>query len=139
MTSFFWRIWSIARVAAKRLVAERGLASATALGLVAAVALTMSVPLYADAVYFRLLREAILGQEAPPRDTPLSFRFRYVGARDGALQWEDVQALDAYLAGEAAETLRLPPRSFTHHFKTDMFRLYPPRRRPPEERRIDLG
>jgi len=126
MTSFFWRIWSIARVAAKRLVAERGLASATALGLVAAVALTMSVPLYADAVYFRLLREAILGQEPPAHDTPLSFRFRYVGARDGALQWEDVQALDVYLAGEAAGTLRLPPRSFTHHFKTDMFRLYPP-------------
>ena len=34
---------------------------ATSLGLVTAVALTMSVPLYADAVYYRVLREELSG------------------------------------------------------------------------------
>ena len=44
------RTWYLLSVAARRLLAQRGLALATLLGLVAAVALTISIPLYADAV-----------------------------------------------------------------------------------------
>lgn len=126
MISIVLRAWSIVRVATKRLFAERGLALSTAAGLVASVALTMSIPLYADAVYFRILREVILGEGAEIVETPLSFRFRYVGARDGALEWEHVQSISAYLAKPAAQTLRLPHSSLTYHFKTDIFRLYWP-------------
>ena len=50
------RIWAVFVVAAKRLLAQRWLALATALGLVMSVALALSIPLYADAVYYRVLR-----------------------------------------------------------------------------------
>jgi len=126
MISFVLRAWSIVLVAVKRLFAERGLAFAAILGLVVSVALTMSVPLYADAVHFRLLREAILGQDPPRNETPFSFRFRYVGARDGALELQDITSLDTYLSGPAAETLKLPHRTVVRHLKTDIFRLYWP-------------
>lgn len=126
MRSFFIRIWSIVRVAAKRLFAERGLASATTLGLITAVGLTMSIPFYADAVYFRILRETMLGEGSLVRETPLTFRFRYVGARDGTMQLEDVQPLNSYLVSPAFSLLRLPSLSFTYHYKTDIFRVYLP-------------
>ena len=126
MISIILRAWSIVRIAMKRLFAERGLALSAAAGLVASVALSMSIPLYADAVYFRILREVILGEAAEIAETPLSFRFRYVGARDGALEWESVQSINAYLAKPAAQTLRLPHSSLTYHLKTDIFRLYWP-------------
>lgn len=126
MRASFFRFASVFRIAAKSLLAERGLALATALGLTAAVALAMSVPLYADGVYFRLLHEAVAVPGDSADGTPLSFRFRYVGARDGARQLEDVQPLDAYLAGPVASTLRLPARSFIHHYKTDIFRVHFP-------------
>lgn len=126
MISFVLRAWSIVLVAVKRLFAERGLAFAAVIGLVVSVALTMSVPLYADAVHFRLLREAILGQDPPTNETPFSFRFRYVGARDGALELQDISSLDTYLSGPAAATLKLPHRTLIRHLKTDIFRLYWP-------------
>ena len=44
------RAWAILIVAAKRLVAQRGLALAVILGLIVAVALGVSLPLYADAM-----------------------------------------------------------------------------------------
>ena len=68
------RIWAIFVVAAKRLFSQRWLALATALGLVTAVALTMGTPLYADAVYYRVLREQLSGGEgeaAAERSHPL--------------------------------------------------------------------
>lgn len=126
MRAAITRLASIGRVAAKRLLSGPGLALATALGLTVAVALIMSVPLYADGVYFRLLRAAVVGRDTAVTGTPLALRFRYVGARDGPQQWEDVQALDAYLAGPAGQELGLPQRSCTRHFKTDIFRIYYP-------------
>ena len=56
---FILRIWATVVVAIKRLFSQRGLALATTLGLVAAVALVMSVPTYADAVYYRMLRAGL--------------------------------------------------------------------------------
>ena len=53
------RAWAIFVVAAKRLFSQSWLALATVLGLVTSVALTMSIPLYADAVYYRVLREEL--------------------------------------------------------------------------------
>lgn len=121
---------SIIRIALKRLLAQRGLALATALGLIVAIALTIGIPLYADAVHFRLLRETVIGEDQVVEGTPLPFRFRYVGARDGPLQWEDLQAINAYFDGPAFATLRLPRQSLTAFYKTNIFRVQPAGARP---------
>src|ERR1051326_1431349 len=98
--SALFRIWAIGVVATKRLFSQRGLALATVVGLVASVALTMSVPLYADAVYYRVLSGKLgldnsteTKADTPP---PFAFLFRYLGSWDGSLQLENTQALDAY-------------------------------------------
>jgi putative ABC transport system permease protein len=126
MKNLFYRTWSIVRLAFKRLFAQRGLALATAIGLIAALGLVMSVPLYTDAVYFRLLRESLIGESKSIQGTPLSFRFRYVGARDGTLEWDNLQAIDSYLSSQAFKTLGLPQYDFTHHYKTEIYQVFIP-------------
>lgn len=122
----FLRTWAIFVVAAKRLISQRGLALATMLGLIVSVALTMSVPLYTDAVYYRVLREELTGgQGNPAARPPFAFMFRYIGAWHGPVQWEDVQLLDEYLSGDGGVALGLPRQRLVRHFRTDNFQLFP--------------
>lgn len=123
------RLFAIVVVATKRLLSQKGLAVATALGLITSVGLTMSVPLYADAVYYRILREELSGVgkygENDRARPPFSFMFRYLGAWHEPVQWEDVQAVDEYLSGPAASEIGLPRELLVRHFKTNNFRLFP--------------
>ncbi len=124
------RAWAIFVVATKRLLSQRGLALATSLGLVVAVALTMSVPLYADAVYYRVLQEELSTVDTaagpqPATRPPFGFMFRYVGAWNGAVEWADVEKVDSYLSERVAYDLALPRKFLVRHFKTDNFQLFP--------------
>ncbi len=117
-------------VALKRLLSQPGLALATGIGLVAAIALTMSVPLYADAVYYRTLRAGLFDKPdeefaTRPRP-PFAFMFRYVGSWYEPLEWEEVQPLDQFLSADAGGVdLGLPRSELVRHVKTDNFRLFP--------------
>ena len=53
------RFFSIFIVTARRLIAQRGLALATTVGLVVGVAIAMSIPIYADAVYQRIFKAQV--------------------------------------------------------------------------------
>ena len=121
------RTWATFVVAAKRLLSQRWLALATALGLVTSVALTMGTPLYADAVYYRVLREELSGREASEAKAhpPFAFMFRYIGAWGGPVEWEDVQQVDAYLSETGGSALGLPQKLLVRYFKTDNFQLFP--------------
>jgi len=120
------RTWAVFTVAAKRLVAQRWLALATMLGLITSVALTLSVPLYADAVYYRVLREELSGgSEATRSHPPFAFMFRYLGAWSDPVDWEDLQQVDTYLSGPASSDLGLPQKYLVRYVKTDTFRLFP--------------
>jgi len=91
------------------------------------IGLALSIPLYADAVYYRVLRQRLWGKPdvADPSDLPLTFLFRFNGSGDSAKEWEDLQTADAYLRGPALETLRLPPVYVVRHFRTDTMKLSP--------------
>ena len=126
-----FRTWAVFVVAAKRLLSRWWLALATAAGLVASVALTMSVPLYADAVYHRVFREELWGGQGGGVEAtrsarpPFAFMFRYIGAFSGSVEWEDVQQIDAYMSGPAASDLGLPRRSLVRYFESERFQLFP--------------
>src|ERR1041384_2915372 len=65
IVSFALQIWATAGIAFKRLLTQRFLSLASMAGLMIASGFILSVPLYADATYFRLLREELLaGHEA---------------------------------------------------------------------------
>lgn len=124
---FLLRFWSIFDVATRRLLSQRGLAVATVLGLIAAVAIVMSIPLYTDAVYYKILQQELsrpAGEEEMPRP-PFAFMFRYVGSLYGLKQWEDVEQVDTYLTNEAPSLLGIPNQLSVRYFRTDNFRLFP--------------
>jgi putative ABC transport system permease protein len=118
------RTWAIFVIVTKRLFSQRWLALMTALGLVTSVALTISIPLYADAIYYRVLREELAGDRFGSRP-PFVFMFRYVGAWAGSVEWDDLQPLDTYMTGSASAALGLPQKSMVRYFETDNFQLFP--------------
>lgn len=121
----FYRLRAIVRITLKRLSAQPGLTLATLLGLVTAVALITTVPLYADAVSFRILQERLAADAEEARLPAFAYMYRYVGAWNGPLQWEDKAALDEYLTERASSDLGLPLEMMTRHFETGKFQLFP--------------
>jgi len=114
---------SVLLMATKRLWANKWLTLSLLLGWTAAVGITLSVPLYADAANQSLLHQQldVVGQQRPP----FAFLFRYLGAWNGAVDWEDVAPVDAYLSGPVADDIDLPVEGIIRHFRTDNFRLFP--------------
>lgn len=127
--NFLSRSFAIFAVATRRLLSQRGLALATAVGLVASIALVMSVPLYTDAVYYSLLQEELSqsGEDDSAALTrpPFAFMFRYVGSLYGMKQWEDITQVDEYLTTQGVASLGLPHKFTVRYAKTDNFRLFP--------------
>jgi len=127
------QIWATAGIAFKRLLTQRFLSLASITGLMIASGFILSVPLYADATYFRLLREELLaGREVdltqkPVDYAPLSFVFEQKAAGKNSPQWKNVVAVDEYLSTEALRTIDLPILQLVRRFRTDGYNMYPPR------------
>jgi putative ABC transport system permease protein len=124
---FIMRFFAIFAVAARRLIAQRGLAISTAIGLVASVAIVMSIPLYSDAVYYQVLQNELSRptNEGEIQRPPFAFMFRYVGSLYGLLEWDDIEQIDEYLWNEGPDLLGLPSELKVRYFRTDNFRLFP--------------
>jgi putative ABC transport system permease protein len=118
------RFWAILVVTVKRLISERWLALATALGLIISVALITSIPIYADAIHYRVLLEKLSGETYGNRP-PFAFMYRYVGSWAGVVEWEDIRLLDEYMTTRVASDLGLPQKEMVRYFATDNLRLFP--------------
>jgi putative ABC transport system permease protein len=116
-------LFAIARIATKRLWSNKALAVTLLVGWTAAVGLSISVPLYADAVNHRILREKLEKQR--PGTPPFAFMLRYVGSWYGAVAWEDGVPVDRYISAQLAGDLGLPTERFVRHFRTPNLRLLP--------------
>lgn len=121
------RSWSIILIAIKRLISQRGLVLAATLGLAAAISLTLSIPLYADAIYYRIFERNVVsageggtGTERPP----FSFVFHYNGGWYGNKQWEEVQPADLYFQERAAAILGLPQQHLVRYYRTEPYPLF---------------
>ena len=131
--SFLLLIWATAGIALKRLSTQRFLSLASIAGLMIASGFILSVPLYADATYFRLLREELLvGHELdliqkPVDYAPLSFVFEQRAAGRNSPQWKNAVEVDEYLSGAALRTIDLPILQMVRRFRTDGYFMYPPR------------
>ncbi len=126
-------VWSALRLALaivptalRRLRANLGLALCALLALVAAVALAVSVPLYAEAASLRVLRDEIARQEQQRGRSAFALLFRYVGAWNGPLEWQRVAPVDAYITGPGLQYLGLPLQGLARHARTDELRLFFP-------------
>jgi len=136
--------WSTIHVIAKRIISHPGLILATTLGLIIALALMMSVPLYADAVYHRIFLKNIANAEGRSHlatgDTlpPLAYLFRYDGSIYGAVEWEEVQPVHTYITQRAGADLGLNPQFAVSYFHTNPFSIFASTESQFEETRTPL-
>jgi putative ABC transport system permease protein len=110
-------------IAARRVWNHRLLMLCLLAGLVVAVGILASIPLYADAVQHRLLQGELT--EAGTYRPPFSFLWRYIGAWNGNIDRDQYQPLDEYLSQQSASTIGLPLSTLVRHAQTDKLRLFP--------------
>lgn len=118
LTTFF----STLILAARRLWNHRLLMLCLLAGLVAAVGLLSSIPLYAEAVHHRLLQGELT--EAGTYRPPFAFLWRYIGAWHGEVQWDEYTPVDEYLSQQVANVVNLPLESYVRHVRTNNLRLF---------------
>ncbi len=132
LIGFIQQIWATIGVAFKRLLTQRFLGIAAIVGLLVASGFILSIPLFADATYFRLFREELFaGNEAklanrPVDFAPMAFAFNLNVAGRKSPQWADVEKVDQYLSGDALRTIQFPIEQTIRRFHTDGYFLYPP-------------
>ena len=119
------RTRAIFTVAIKRLLAQPLLSLATIVGLTVAVALVLTIPIYAESVAFRVLTERLT--EGPDRVNrpPFSFLFSYIGSWNKPVNLEATFELDRYLREKGGVELGLETTLIVRHLETQNFRLYP--------------
>ncbi len=123
---FLNRLRAVFVVVAKRVASQPGLILATTLGLVIAIALMLSIPLYADAVYYRIFMQNITlednggGHSMPP----FAFLFRYDGSIYGSVEWPELEPVDSYLYHQTANILGLPQQLAVRYLSTDPFGIF---------------
>jgi len=76
---------TILKIVMKRLRTHRWLALSQVLGLMAAVALAVAVPMYADAINYDILSTSLSESSSQTRRQPFDFVFRYIGSWYGAI------------------------------------------------------
>jgi putative ABC transport system permease protein len=132
IAAFFQQAWATIGIAFKRLLTQRFLGVAAVVGLMVASGFILSIPLYADATYFRLFREELFAgnnsklANKPVDYAPMTFVFELNVAGRKSPQWEDVTKLDEYLTGSALKSIHFPINTTIRRFHTDGYYMYPP-------------
>ncbi len=127
MLSFLLRIWGIILTVARRLPSQWGLVLAMTAGLVASITLILSVPMYADAIYYRMFLQNVQKTQGANFRAfpPFNFLFSYNGGWAGTRQWEDLTPLTDYLTRSTAGTLGLPQKQSARMVETEPVALFP--------------
>ena len=116
---------SVVLIAFKRLWNNKGLTICSIVGLITAVALISSIPLYTDAANFRVLEEQLSGEAGSERSRPpFAFMYRYIGAWHGSVEVEDFDPVNQYVLESVPAIIDLPIEDRTRYVKTDNFSLF---------------
>lgn len=110
-------------LAARRLWSHRNLMLCLLVGLVAAVGLLSSIPIYSDAVNNKLLQGELTEQGTTL--PPFAFVWRYIGAWNGDIDGEAYAPVNQYLTEQSAEIVNLPSDMQVRHLRTAKLRLFP--------------
>lgn len=124
-------VWSpgiligLLRVVGQRLLSHLGLMLAIAAGFTVAIALVVCIPVYSEAVGYRILRDELSRDEAGAQRPPFAFMYRYLGSQTGVIGVNDYAGLDAYLTETVDSRLGLPIENRVHYVASDKMPLYP--------------
>jgi putative ABC transport system permease protein len=116
---------SVILIAFKRLWNNKGLTLCLIVGLVTAVALMSSIPLYTDAANFKVLKDELSKAGEGRIRPPFAFMYRYIGAWHGAIDMEDFEPVNEYISNSVPGSIGLPALSTARYIKSDNFSLFP--------------
>ncbi len=123
---FLLRTWGVLTTIPNRLFSQWALMVAAIVGLVSSIALIMSIPLYADSIYYKTLQtniNAVEEESTQPRP-PFAFLFHYYGGWHGPRQWEDIQDVNTYIADTVVGAIGLPEQLRVRYISSDTFQLF---------------
>ncbi|MBN1248013.1 MAG: FtsX-like permease family protein [Anaerolineae bacterium] len=118
------RLWGTLVIALRRIYAQKWLSLSILIGLVASIALAMSISIYADGVYYRILTEELARVSEGSRRPPFAFMFQYTRPPNATADWEAIQALDTYLVESGAKAFGLPQKWMSRYVRTDDFKVF---------------
>ena len=102
------------------------MALAIAAGFVVAITLALTLPLYADAVYHRIMeRELRIDQENDQSLPPFAFLFRFNVFWQEPAPWSDVARADQFMDTRVPRLLQLERTDFLRYFQTTNLRIFP--------------
>ncbi len=113
------------RILLRRLWHQRSLALVLWVGMTAVILFAASIPLYADAVYYRVLHAHLQTEKGYP---PFAFLFRYVGDWYGPIEWARYEQTDTFLTREAPAHIALPLRLQVRFARSPQLRVFLPDR-----------
>ena len=116
----------IIKVVGQRQRSYLGLVLALAFGFIVAVALVVSIPLYADAVGYRILRTELEPEADGSTRPPFAYMFSRSAANNDPVPLDGYRRADEYLTQFGARDLGLEPRVVVRYATTDKLRLLPP-------------
>ena len=125
--NFLLRVWGLLTTIPNRLLSQWGLMLAAILGLVSSISLVMSIPLYADSIYYQTLQTNLFenDNENVIARPPFAFLFHYYGGWHDPVQMEDIQSVDQYFSETVVDELGLPLEHQTRYISTDTFPIFP--------------
>jgi putative ABC transport system permease protein len=109
---------SLLRLILKRTINNFNLVIFTIIGLIVAVSLVASVPLYSDAIIERLLRGRLDAPSATNRP-PGAVRIRHLEERATPSRVDQFQAIDQFVINNAEWVMSLPLKSLVRYQATD--------------------
>src|SRR4051812_34413186 len=96
------------RIVLRRQRSYLGLVAALVAGFAVAVAMVVSIPLYADAIGYRALRADLVPDKEGTQRPPFAFMFSHIDPNDKPLPAAAFKRADAYFETEVAGQLGLP-------------------------------
>lgn len=123
----YWllNLWGLIKVAGQRQRSYLGLVLALLAGFVVAVALVVSIPLYADAVGYRILRTELTPDSEGNTRPPFSLMFSRSAANNNPIAPDQYKTTDRYFVEAAPRDLGLPVDVMVRYATTDKLRMYP--------------
>ena len=132
--NLIFNILSIFLVAAKRLVNNLGMMACIALGLAAALAIAMGIPIYSEATNYLLLRQELESEGRPP----FAFTFWRLGSWYGGVDFDAYWPINSYLRERGARTIGLPLEESVRYITANTMRVFP-HRSPFADKKSSLG
>ena len=121
-TPWSW-LTGMVMVVGRRLWSNLALVLAIAAGFTVAVAIVVSIPVYAEAVGYRILREELSSPINGTRRPPFALMYRYLGSVSGALEPDKLTAANEYFDTQLSDRLGLDILGQTRFITTEKIPL----------------